>query len=909
MSLRSIVSFIEAIHAERPAQLLEDAQLYLDVFQTYFECCGGKSRGRLRTAFEGTVLSTGLRRANFRKRKLHTDADNNVFESYSSLCSNNADPHNAGPFVSNHRKRTAGQSQIIPTPAEASTSKRARRFLVRNSTRSRVNTEGCSSATAVGSSYTYGDLGDYTQRCRYCGASFWYGERLKGHSHGERVEYHLCCGGGRIHIEPAAEPPEYIKQLFRNKHFMENIRVYNQMFAMTSFGAKIDESINARREIKRFMAQYPELTAADKADVVCRVFEQNIQSLITFLKEERTFGNVTGVLYTVEFQKRGLPHCYTLLGVDSAIKIRTPEEVDRFISAELPDPKRDPDGYKAVSELMMHGPCGAANLKASCMKADKCSKKFPKKFNPKTFFDDNGHVQYQRRDASISTTKHQFKLDNSYVVPYNRDFLLAFQAHINVEPIGIPSAEAGPSRPVIDEIQKLCGRSYQFIWRMQRLTFRDKDKLQSVVHLPGKKNTTLTEWFTYNEANKMGRHLTYLDFPSEFVWGCRDFREVQTVNDVFYPTYRAAYEAMGLLGDDREWEIAFEEACVTATSAELRSLFSHIILHCDVADPSRLWRKFWKEMSHDIPERVSKIMQISNYHLNDDSLQGYILYEIEIILSNRDKSLQNFGLPPPPEDLLTQLSNRLLMEERNYNRLELMQEKNESELEKHSFGKPSSVLCAPKEKLCYQSHLQHSRTAHSRFKLPLKLTEESLCRITKNTQLGKLLIDTNLIIWDEAPMNDQRCFEALDRSLRDIMNAPSSLFEGKSIFLGGDFWQTLPVKKGASKMEVIASCISESVLWPCFKIFTLKENMRLARPDISLEERSLVYSFASWLLDIDDGKIGEAAEGSSWINIPPQYCVPPHEQGLSNLIGFIYDQSTLQTPSATTLQQKANRMS
>ncbi|GKF14614.1 DNA helicase, partial [Tanacetum coccineum] len=47
-------------------------------------------------------------------------------------------------------------------------------------------------------------------------------------------------------------------------------------------------------EIKRFMAQYPELTAADKADVVCRVFEQNIQSLITFLKEERTFGNVTG---------------------------------------------------------------------------------------------------------------------------------------------------------------------------------------------------------------------------------------------------------------------------------------------------------------------------------------------------------------------------------------------------------------------------------------------------------------------------------------------------------------------------------------------------------------------------------------------------------------------------------------
>ncbi|GKD18676.1 DNA helicase [Tanacetum coccineum] len=68
--------------------------------------------------------------------------------------------------------------------------------------------------------------------------------------------------------------------------------------------------------------------------------------------------------------------------------------------------------------------------------------------------------------------------------------------------------------------------------------------------------------------------------------------------------------------------------------------------------------------------------------------------------------------------------------------------------------------------------LPSGRTAHSRFKLPLELTEESLCRITKNTQLGKLLIDTDLIIWDEAPMNDRRCFEALDRTLRDILNAP-----------------------------------------------------------------------------------------------------------------------------------------
>ncbi|GJY72845.1 DNA helicase [Tanacetum coccineum] len=384
--------------------------------------------------------------------------------------------------------------------------------------------------------------------------------------------------------------------------------------------------------------------------------------------------------------------------------------------------------------------------------------------------------------------------------------------------------------------------------------------------------------------------------------GCRDFKEVQTIGHVLYPTYRAACEAMGLLGDDREWEIALEEACVSATSPELRSLFCHILLHCDVADPRKLWTKFWKEMGHDIPERVSDT----------------------IILSNCGKSLQNFGLPLPPQDLLTQLNNRLLIEERNYNRVALMHEKNEyvprlnnkqriiydliTDASANNWqellfmyghggtGKTflwktliSALRSEGKIVLAVASSgiasllLPSGRTAHSRFKLPLELTEESLCRITKNTQLGKLLIDTDLIIWDEAPMNDRRCFEALDRTLRDILNAPFSLFGGKSIVLGGDFRQTLPVKKGASKMEVISSCISESEL--------------------------LINSFASWLLDIGDGKIGEPdekdPENASWIDIPPQYCIPPDEEGLSNLIDFIYNQTTLHTPSATTLQQKA----
>ena len=92
------------------------------------------------------------------------------------------------------------------------------------------------------------------------------------------------------------------------------------------------------------------------------------------------------VLYTIEFQKRGLPHCHTLLWLKSSHKIQSPEDVDKFISAELPDRTTDPEAYTVVTEMMMHGPCGAANPKAPCMAEGVCTKKFPHKYNENTFF-------------------------------------------------------------------------------------------------------------------------------------------------------------------------------------------------------------------------------------------------------------------------------------------------------------------------------------------------------------------------------------------------------------------------------------------------------------------------------------------------------------------------------------------
>ena len=87
--------------------------------------------------------------------------------------------------------------------------------------------------------------------------------------------------------------------------------------------------------------------------------------------------------------------------------------------------------------------------------------------------------------------------------------------------------------------------------------------------------------------------------------------------------------------------------------------------------------------------------------------------------------------------------------------------------------------------------LPGGRTAHSRFKIPIDLDDNGVCDIRRSTKLSALIKSASLIIWDEALMTHRKCFEALDRSLRDVLSDrnPSLAdvpFGGKIVLLGGD---------------------------------------------------------------------------------------------------------------------------
>ena len=64
--------------------------------------------------------------------------------------------------------------------------------------------------------------------------------------------------------------------------------------------------------------------------------------------------------------------------------------------------------------------------------------------------------------------------------------------------------------------------------------------------------------------------------------------------------------------------------------------------------------------------------------------------------------------------------------------------------------------------------LDGGRTSHSRFRIPIDITSESICSISAQSDIAKLIRMTKLIIWDEAPAQHRHCFEAVNRTLRDI---------------------------------------------------------------------------------------------------------------------------------------------
>jgi hypothetical protein len=179
----------------------------------------------------------------------------------------------------------------------------------------------------------------------------------------------------------------------------------------------------------------PGQNASDRPDIVARVYNMKLKLILEDLIKQECFGEVLAHVYTIEFQKRGLPHAHILIIMKESATPQTTDDYDRFVCAELPNLITQKELYQTITNCMLHGPCGVVNPNAPCMVDNQCSKNYPKEFLNETTYGNDSFPLYRRRNNGrvYRKTPNSFQYDNRHVIPYNPYLSTMYNCHINVE--------------------------------------------------------------------------------------------------------------------------------------------------------------------------------------------------------------------------------------------------------------------------------------------------------------------------------------------------------------------------------------------------------------------------------------------------------------------------------------------
>ncbi|KYN14600.1 ATP-dependent DNA helicase PIF1 [Trachymyrmex cornetzi] len=717
--------------------------------------------------------------------------------------------------------------------------------------------------------------------------------------------------------------------------------------------------------------------ASDRPDICARVFNIKKDYLINLIVKQKFFGEIAAFVYVIEFQKRGLPHVHILVTLKYNFKITTPQIVDKFISAEIPDPCKNRILHDIVMRHMIHGPCGDW-----CLINGKCSKHYPKSYLEETRMDEDAYPYYRRRNNSKSFERPGgYVIDNRYVVPYCPILSIIFNSHINVEVVSsIKSVKylykyiyKGHDAATItiepmtdnviidhDEIRNFIETRYvgpvEACWRILEKKLQDKSHtiVRLPVHLPNEQNvitenetiedamisalnqaTMLMDYFSLNSRDEEARQYLYVQIPCYYTFkkekingrnvshwikrkshfncigrmysvsptqielfhlrlllltvkGATSFNDLRIVNGELCQSFSAACLALGLIEDDDEWIRAMKEAVEWMMPRQLRKLFVRILLHCQPLHPEELWENFKVAMSEDY---------VRHFGLLEGQRKAYT--QINTMLCAEGKSITDFPQMEQMEQLIQndEENDYMTLEEtmevgtRQYEQLNNKQKEivdfilNRLDTNNHNnnciyidgpggSGKTfiyttiyhlvkirNKHICTMAFTGIAATLLPRGKTVHKTFGLPVPLFSDSSSSIKIQSKEAHYLKETDIFIWDEAPMAPRYALEIMDRTLRDIMNNDLP-FGGKIIVLGGDFRQLLPIKIHGTRSEIVNLSIKFSSTWKHFINFSLTENMRVFPEETE---------FAKFLLDMGDGVLNDSNDNIQL----PDCCIAP----------------------------------
>ncbi|KAL7139390.1 hypothetical protein ABFS83_09G047500 [Erythranthe nasuta] len=695
-------------------------------------------------------------------------------------------------------------------------------------------------------------------------------------------------------------------------------RYVNAMAAVEQFGKPnlfITMTCNpAWKEIQDHLL--PGEKPHDRPDLIARVFRAKVEELKHDIIDGKIFGNVVAYVYTIEYQKRGLPHSHWVIILDKHDKMVSTAVYDRHIFAELPTTSH-PFMRDLVVRHMMHGTCGDSNPGNSCMRDGNCKNHYPKEFSESTSHGKDSYVNYKRRNDGSSVVVRNVRLDNRFFIPYSPVLLAKFDCHINVEICA--------DIKLVKYLYKYIHKGHDRLLYTVVPTCSQTDQLDEIQSYQNDRWICAPEAYWRIVAHPFAKSPTFtvrrssvfaaascksLEFPEFFVWETSHRRwklrqkqrvvgRLCTVNPrkgeryferQHYNTFREAVVHQGILQSDYYVDNCMSEAALFQVPYCLRILFAMLLVYGIISDTQQLWNKYYASLSEDFARDTL---------LTNKEVLRKTVAAIDLVLIFMDKSISDFPIKFPfgylhsNDRVSADFSHECsivvtTVDISSIQQLNLDQQLPFDRIVRliNAHGQVVFYLDGPGgtgKTFLYKALLAYvrcrggialvvatsgvgaslspgGRTTHSRFKLPYDIDDKPIGKVSKQSSLGRMIVASKLIIWDEASMANRHSIEALDTLLRDLCDTSLS-FGGKIFLLGGDFRQTLSVVVRGSRDSTVAASIASSAVWQGIKRIELSGNMRAKQdPD-----------FISFFLRVGDGI--EPVISDDNIRIPPQMLI------------------------------------
>ncbi|XP_062179396.1 uncharacterized protein LOC133884006 [Phragmites australis] len=452
---------------------------------------------------------------------------------------------------------------------------------------------------------------------------------------------------------------------------------------------------------------------------------------------------------------------------------------------------------------------------------------------------------------------------------------------------------------------------------MHMVAYKATDNLNNVVSQEKSKRSMLTEYFYMNRADPLARQCLYREFPEHFRWlkGTKRWqRRVKRpqIGRIVYANpaegEREACEAIGLVETDKSLDDCLTESATFQMPCALRRLFATIIVFCEATNIRALYDKHFQSLSEDYHRTYT----------NAGTVEQLVLRDIGYIVHSMGKDIRSYGLPDLDEsdessgdyvrEVIEEMSVGVDQEHLHIiDTLNMEQRVAFDEIMDHVVNRRGNVffvdgpggtgktylykaLLAKVRSLeliaiatatsgIAASIMPGGRTAHSRFKIPIKLSVDGMCNFTKQSGTAELLRRASLIIWDEVAMTKRQAVEALDRSLQDIIGC-SLPFGGKVMVFGGDFRQVLPVVTRGTRAQITDATLQRSYIWDNIVKIHLTRNMR---------EQSDPW-FSEYLLRIGNGT--EKTICDDYVRLPDDivisYNTENPDESVDRLIQFVF---------------------